>query len=182
MATNVVLLSGGIDSATLVASLVEQGAPVRGLFVDHGQAAAENETASAKAVAEHYDIHLDAITVGGLAFGQGEIRGRNAFLLHTGLLAVAPGATVLLMGIHGGTTYVDCSEPFLQIERRSFDLHTGGEVQIAAPFLGMTKGDVLQVARDLGVPLDSTYSCECGGEPCGACLSCLDRAHLGAFA
>jgi 7-cyano-7-deazaguanine synthase len=182
VAHEVVLLSGGLDSATLVASLTQQGAKVKGLFVDYGQAASQEESRAAKAVAAHYEIALDAISVGGLTFGQGEIRGRNAFLVHTGLLALPSGAAVLMIGIHAGTSYVDCSEPFIEIVTRSFDLHTGGEVQVAAPFLGMTKGDVLALAHDLDVPLDLTYSCECGGEPCGACLSCLDRAHLSAFA
>lgn len=182
MATNVVLLSGGLDSTTLVASLLEQRASVSALFVDYGQAAADNERVSARAVADYYGIPLDVITVSGLAFGEGEIRGRNAFLLHTGLLAAPTGPTVLLIGIHGGTAYVDCSAPFVELERRSFDLHTGGEVQVAAPFLAMSKGDLLQLAHDIGVRFELTYSCERGGQPCGACLSCLDRAYLSAFA
>lgn len=182
MVANVVLLSGGIDSTTLVATLVDDDSSVRAVFIDYGQAAADDESASARLVARHYEIPLEVITVRGMAFGEGEIRGRNGFLLNTALLAARPGATVLHIGIHGGTPYVDCSPSFIEVERRSFDLQTGGTVQIAAPFLAMSKGDVFALARDMGVLIDLTYSCERGGQPCGTCLSCLDRSQLSAFA
>jgi 7-cyano-7-deazaguanine synthase len=182
VADNVVLLSGGVDSATLVASLAAQREPTRCLFVEYGQTAARNEYTSADAVATYYGFPLLAIRLDGLRFGEGEIRGRNAFLLHTGLLALPPGPTVLMIGIHGGTPYVDCAQPFLETHQRSFDLHTEGEVQIAAPFIDMNKGAVLRLAQELDVPLQVTYSCERGGTPCGRCLSCLDRAHISALA
>jgi 7-cyano-7-deazaguanine synthase len=182
VADSVVLLSGGIDSTTLVASLAEQGEPTRCLFVDYGQSAAQDERAAAQSVAAHYGVRLQAIRLRGLSFGEGEIRGRNAFLLHTGLLALPLGPAVLMIGIHGGVPYVDCTEEFLKTQQRSFEVHTEGEVQIAAPFVDMDKGDVLRLAQELDVPLQVTYSCERGGIPCGRCLSCLDRAHISALA
>lgn len=181
MADSVVLLSGGVDSATLVASLTEASNEVSGLFIDYGQSASRDEELAAQAIAAHYEVALRVLKITGLSFGPGEIRGRNAFLLHTALMAIPLRPTVLTIGIHGGVPYVDCGEAFLDIHRQSFALHTDGEVQLSAPFLAMSKGDVLQLARQLSVPVELTYSCERGGAPCEECLSCLDRAYLGAI-
>jgi 7-cyano-7-deazaguanine synthase len=182
VAENVVLLSGGLDSTTVVASLAHQGLPLRGLYIDYGQGARCEEQAASRAIATYYGIPLQEISLEGVCFGGGEIRGRNAFLLHLGLLALPPIPCVLMIGIHSGTTYVDCGPTFLELQQRSFDLHTAGEVQIAAPFIEMSKGEIFRLAQQLSVPLTLTYSCECGGEPCGQCLSCLDRAQADALA
>lgn len=182
MAGAFVLLSGGLDSATLVASLTGDGGKVSALFIDYGQGAAVEEEVAARAVASFYEAPLRLLRLSGLTCGVGEIRGRNAFLLHCALLAAPLEPTVVAIAIHGGVPYVDCGEDFVNLYRDSFALHTGGEIDLAAPFLSMSKGEVLGVALELGVPLDLTYSCERGGTPCGVCLSCLDRAHLDALA
>ena len=66
--------------------------------------------------------------------------------------------------------------------QRSLAFHTGGEVTLAAPFIDVSKGDIYLLARQLGVPIGLTYSCERGGDPCGECLSCKDMELLRALA
>ncbi len=58
VSASIVLLSGGIDSASLLALCTEQGTEVEALFVDYGQRALEPERAAATAVAETYEARL----------------------------------------------------------------------------------------------------------------------------
>ena len=173
-----VLSSGGIDSSTALALALSEGQDVEALFVDYGQAPAAAEDQAAGSVATHYGIERRRLRLEGLSFGSGEIRARNGFLLHVALLAFPRQAGTVVLGIHGGTPYTDCSEPFVDVMRRSFDFHTGGAINVAAPFVAMDKGAVFGIARELGVPVGLTHSCEEGVRPCGVCLSCRDREAL----
>ncbi|HEX6679129.1 MAG TPA: 7-cyano-7-deazaguanine synthase [Gaiellaceae bacterium] len=181
VATSLILLSGGLDSATALAAATRDGASPSGLFIMYGQAAERAERQAAAAIADYYSVSLETLTVTGRRFGEGEIRGRNAFLIHGALLAAEPGPTTMILGIHAGTGYVDCTPEFVGLMQRSLAFHTGGEVTLAAPFVDFSKGDVYALARKLHVPVELTYSCERGGEPCGECLSCRDRELLSAF-
>jgi 7-cyano-7-deazaguanine synthase len=181
-ASDVVLLSGGIDSATALALAVKTKRPLSALFVDYGQASATSERAASAAVALHYRIPHRAMRIADLSFGTGEIRGRNAFLLHVAMLASSNKSGALILAIHSATTYRDCTMEFVDLMQQSLDFHTGGELVVAAPFVAMNKGEIYQVAKRLEVPLQLTYSCEAGNSPCGACLSCIDREALVASA
>ena len=172
------LLSGGIDSAAALALTRDSGAPTSAFFVDYGQASAAREAQASASLAAHYSVPLKTLRCSGLSFGSGEIRGRNAFLAHAALMAFPNDAGVVVIGIHDGTGYRDCSSDFASLVQRSFDFHTGGRIALATPFIGHFKGDVFNIAVKLGVPLELTYSCEAGVTPCGECLSCRDREIL----
>ncbi len=176
--TQLVLLSGGIDSAAALALTAESGSPTSALFVDYGQASAASEAQASASIAAYYSVPLRTLRCSGIAFGQGEIRGRNAFLVHAGLMVFPDNAGVVVLGIHDGTGYRDCSSEFASLVQGSFDFHTGGRIALATPFIDHFKGDVFNIAVKLGVPLDLTYSCEAGVTPCGECLSCRDREIL----
>jgi len=173
-----VLASGGIDSATLIGLVRGEGAPVRALFVDYGQAAASAEEAAVRAICSHFGVCLNVARCEGMRFGAGEVRGRNAFLLQTALLNFSWASGTVLMGIHAGTGYRDCSPLFVELMQRSFEFHTGGSVTVSAPFIDWSKLDVYRLARELGVPIQVTYSCEGGDVVCGTCASCRDREAL----
>jgi 7-cyano-7-deazaguanine synthase len=175
-----ILLSGGVDSATLAALANEHGLRAGALFVGYGQAAYAAERASSRAVAEGYGLPWDEVQLSGLRFGQGEIRGRNAFLVHLALLTLHVPSCVIYLGVHAGTGYRDCSPELIDLIQSSLDFHTGGQVRLAAPFLEVQKADVYALAGSLNVPFELTYSCEAGTTPCGACASCRDRAMLDA--
>lgn len=176
-----VLASGGIDSSTLIGLAVAEDMPVSALFVDYGQAAANGEEAAVQAVCSHFGVCLRTASSRGMTFGGGEIRGRNAFLLHIALMNFSWTSGSVLIGLHAGTGYRDCSPEFVELIRRSFDFHTGGAVDIGAPFIDWSKSDVYRLALEIGVPVDLTYSCEVADAPCGTCASCLDREALGAL-
>jgi 7-cyano-7-deazaguanine synthase len=177
-ATHLVLLSGGIDSSTVLALTLEVGTSTSALFVDYGQAAASSEAKASAAIASHFGVGYQSLRCTGRTFGAGEIRGRNAFLVHTALMTLRQAKAVVVLGIHAGTSYRDCSQSFLELMQRSYDFHTGGQVSLAAPLVDHLKGDVVRLARETGVPVELTYSCEAANEPCGKCLSCRDREEL----
>ena len=82
-----VLVSGGIDSAALLAFYLRERFDVRPLFVDFGQPAAKQELRAARAVCKHYGVRLSIMTVRSrVSFSVGEIPGRNAFLLFAAVL------------------------------------------------------------------------------------------------
>lgn len=178
VSTEVVLFSGGIDSAALAGHLLARGQRPELLFVDYGQRAGPAERDGSQALATHWGLALTEITVGGYSPGDGQIPGRNALLVHLAL-AHRPHTTRFHLGIHAGTGYADCSLEFVELMQRSLDFHTGGETRLSAPFLDLSKADVATLAHTAAVPLDLTHSCEVGAEPCGRCLSCGDREALG---
>jgi 7-cyano-7-deazaguanine synthase len=184
MPFNLVLLSGGIDSATALTVASAGNDETGGLYIDYGQAAAVQERQASVSVARHIGVAYASLTVEGAGqFGVGEIRGRNAFLLHAALLFMRDLSGTVSIAVHAGTGYRDCGPDFVDLMQRSFDFQTGGQVQLATPFLSFTKPEVLRLARSLDVPIDLTYSCEAGKTPpCNQCHSCLDRELIYASA
>ena len=172
------MLSGGIDSATALALACQGDGHASALFIDFGQAAADAEAAAAVAVAAHYGVPLRALECKGLHFSAGEIRGRNAMLAHLALIAHPGESGLVIIGVHAGTKYRDCSPVFVTVVQQSYDFHTDGRLIISAPFVGHEKSGIFDLARQIGVPLALTYSCEDGNVACGRCLSCRDREAL----
>jgi 7-cyano-7-deazaguanine synthase len=175
-----VLLSGGIDSAACLAFLQSQNVFSSCLFINYGQPAAAREYEAASAISEFYKVLLRCVTVSGFRkWGVGFVPGRNAFLLHTALMAADFPNGMIALGIHSGTSYVDCSDYFLRQVQSSFDVYTEGRISVTAPFLNWTKQEIGAYCRNAAVPLELTYSCELGLEKaCGRCLSCIDRGFL----
>lgn len=168
-----VLLSGGFDSATVLAAAVADGVEAHTLFVDYGQGAHEQEMTAARAIACHYGAEHGRLRVEGLDVRAGEIKGRNAALCAIALAAVPTPATIAI-GIHRGSPYWDCGEGFLSSMQALADGYTNGELQFSAPLLDLVKPEIYALGEELSVPAELTYSCERGGAPCGACASCLD--------
>ena len=175
-----VLLSGGIDSAACMRFLQAKGYAVRALFVDYGQTAANCEHQAAEALAKKHRCPFEFVKLGSsLPFGTGELVGRNAFLIFSALFVLRGAPGLLVIGLHSGTTYYDCSESFIDLADRLVREHTDGRVQVVAPFASWTKKDVFRYFVECGLSLAETYSCEAGVlNGCGECLSCLDRQVL----
>jgi 7-cyano-7-deazaguanine synthase len=175
-----VLVSGGIDSAALLAFYVRRRFNVQALFVDFGQPAAKQELFAARAVCKHYGVRLSIMSVKSQAvFSVGEIAGRNAFLVLAAILVCGTQPGMIAIGIHEGSPYYDCSEGFLKGIQTVIDGYAAGKIRVVAPFLNWSKQTIWEFCKKVGVPVDSTYSCEKGGvRPCGRCLSCKDREAL----
>ncbi|GAB4255231.1 MAG: hypothetical protein Kow00129_16130 [Thermoleophilia bacterium] len=131
-----VLVSGGIDSAALLAFYLRERFDVRPLFVDFGQPAAKQELRAARAVCKHYGVRLSIMTVRSqVTFSVGEIPGRNAFLVFAALLVCDMRPGVIAIGIHEGPPYYDCTEGFLKSIQAVVDGYAAGRIKVAAPFL-----------------------------------------------
>ena len=176
--SDLVLCSGGIDSATLAAQLRNVGDKPELCFIDYGQPAAGGEFRSVCSIAKNLGLSVLRTHVAGLDVpGKGEITARNLMLI-TLALAVRPSARSISLGIHAGTGYRDCSREFVDLIQKVLDFHRDGTCRLVAPFIDWSKADVLALAIVLDVPIDLTHSCESGNEPCGSCRSCRDREVL----
>lgn len=119
--------------------------------------------------------------------GQGEpvstyVPFRNGlFLSSAASMALSLGCEAVYYGAHhddaAGNAYPDCSIEFVEAMNRAIVEGTGGELRLEAPFVRLTKADIVREGLALGVPYELTWSCYEGGEaPCGVCATCLDRA------
>jgi 7-cyano-7-deazaguanine synthase len=178
-----VLLSGGLDSTAVLHFYLSERRPVIAMFVDYGQAAAEQERRASQAVCRRCGVSLlQRVVSGAVIKGQGEIPMRNAFLLALAAMERPDTVWGVATGIHAGTAYADCSEGFAALMQQiaRFD---NRPVDVLNPFLAWTKHDVLSYCEANDVPTALTYSCERGQvPPCGSCLSCRDRKDFDARA
>lgn len=172
----IVLFSGGVDSTAALFFYKNQNYNVTALYIDYGQVASNREYRAAKIISKKLKIKLKKIVCEGYSFkNNGEIKGRNAFLLLAGLMKFSNDANILALGVHSGTPYFDCSPAFIKKMQKIFDGYTSGAVQIGAPFLNWNKANIWSYCRQEKIPLSLTYSCELGRkQPCGRCLSCAD--------
>src|SRR4051812_42930731 len=103
-----VLLSGGIDSAACAVFYIKLGYKVSALHVDYGQLARLKERGAARAVAEYLRVPLDVVSIRtARKKADGEIIGRNAFLISLALQEVGTSSQLLAIGVHSGTRYCD---------------------------------------------------------------------------
>jgi len=176
----IVLLSGGIDSACCVKYYLESGIDVRCLYINFGQTAIKREISSAKAVSKHFKVPLDIVSIDlSKNFGIGEMKGRNGMFFLLALMKYPNHNGLISIGIHEGVNYYDTKKGFLDSMQGIVDQYTSGNIKIDAPFLNWSKKMVYDYAINKNLPIDLTYSCECGElTPCGQCASCLDRKGL----
>lgn len=102
------------------------------------------------------------------------------FLSSAASIALSHGCSKIMYGAHAddaaGAAYPDCSLDFVNAMNQAIYLGSGNQLTIEAPFVSLTKADVVKKGLELGVPYDLTWSCYEGGEkPCGKCGTCIDR-------
>ncbi len=175
-----VLLSGGLDSTCCLAFYLELGRSIEAIHVDYGQPAAEQELLAAERLAVHYSIGLRKVSWNGLEKKTvGSIPGRNAFFVISALMEKPDSVRTIVLGIHAGTTYSDCSRDFIRSLSGVLDHYAHPRVSIGVPFIEWRKADIFAYSQSRSIPIDLTYSCELGGaRPCGSCVSCVDRQEL----
>lgn len=103
------------------------------------------------------------------------------FLSSAASIALSKDCGVIYYGAHSddaaGNAYPDCSAVFNDAMNTAIYEGSGRQIKIEAPFVGMTKAEVVKTGLELGVPYELTWSCYEGGEkPCGVCGTCIDRA------
>ncbi|MBI3547770.1 MAG: 7-cyano-7-deazaguanine synthase QueC [Elusimicrobia bacterium] len=201
----VVLLSGGMDSATCLWRAVANGHAPVALSVDYGQRhareirSARDLAAACGAPLHELSVRLPWLAVSSLVdsrkrlpdvplakIGRGGVPStyvpaRNTVLLSLAAsLAESVGAKRIFFGANAldYSGYPDCRPAFTRAFERALDLGTReGGIKIEAPLLRLDKAQIVRLAVRLGVPLSLTWSCYKGGAvPCGRCDSCKLRA------
>jgi 7-cyano-7-deazaguanine synthase len=202
----VVLLSGGLDSATVAAMAIDDGEEVIALTVDYGQKnvrelRSAEHLVGAMGIREHLTIEADLggwccsdLMRGASSPGDGEppdgasphryyVPGRNAVLLAMALsLAEARDAGTVHLGFTAADLhYPDTQQPFLDAFGSVAALLSPPgrpSTKLVAPLIGKHKVAIVAIALDLGVPIEETWSCYgCGEAHCGACNACRVRDH-----
>ena len=157
-ASVLILLSGGIDSTACIEYYLSRNFAVSALFVDYGQKNSEEELSAAIAISDHYSISLKCLTISNCITQDGYVPARNALLLCLALMNFDAKCGIIALGIHSGTSYVDCSSDFDNTMQQVFDLYTEGRIRIDAPFLNWTKHEIWDYAQMHHVPLHLTHS------------------------
>lgn len=199
----VLLLSGGVDSTTLLAELAGRGMRVVALTFEYGQrhgaeVLAAAELARAYNVAEHLcvRVQLPGASASALLFDgprlptydgalptgpvETYVPMRNLiFISHAASLAEARGIGRVLVGFNrdDATNYWDCSAAFVERANAVLALSSFGRVRVEAPLIALSKAEVVARARALGVPTERTISCyqPADGSACNRCLACRLR-------
>jgi 7-cyano-7-deazaguanine synthase len=174
------LLSGGIDSCALVHYYLSKNYKVKALHFDYGQPSKSSERQAVESIAKHYKIDVQVATLGfSLNQRNGEFIGRNSLFIFIAANLLPVDVSKISIGIHSSTPYYDCSQSFIEDCKNILDGYFAGSVIIEAPFINFTKAQIYEYCVREGVPINLTYSCERGyEEPCGECLSCIDRSVL----
>jgi len=171
------LLSGGLDSATLLASRQDISLC---LFVDYGQEQLDSEADAVSNLAGALSRRLAEVATitipGDPAPYTFNLPGRNTILVTLGAAAAkANGLDGVLMGINADdhACYPDCRPEWVAAMNEVLRL---SELPLLeAPFLFLAKADILKIARDSGLDVSLTTSCYEGNE-CGKCGACEVRA------
>ncbi len=108
---------------------------------------------------------------------------RNGLFLSTAAsIALSKDCGVIYYGAHAddaaGNAYPDCSESFNNAINDAIYIGSGNQLRVEAPFVKLTKAEVVKIGLELNVPYKYTWSCYEGGDkPCGVCGTCIDRAE-----
>lgn len=193
----VILVSGGMDSTTLMYLFVHQKVDFIPLFINYGQHCVEKEYRTLLSVIpDSYYNKIEMIDVSSIYKHSKSRFIVPADLWEDNIVAedlYIPYRNVLLLTIAAsyaqtiGESYVysafinsnhakeiDCSSTF-------FDSLEGllseyGSVRIEMPFRDMSKYEVARLGIELQAPIGKTFSCQASPNiPCGACPNCVDR-------
>lgn len=199
-----VVMSGGLDSATLACSLTHQGHTVGGFSVNYGQRHKKElyyaRMLCRKLEVKHYEIdlrQLGALLPGGSltdehvqvphghyqedTMKQTVVPNRNMVLLSlAAAVAIANGYEAVAYGAHAGdhAIYPDCRPEFIRTMCTAFLQCDWNMLFLLTPFAHLTKSQIVQEGIRVGVPFEWTWTCYEGSlRPCLKCGSCTERAE-----
>jgi 7-cyano-7-deazaguanine synthase len=201
----VVLVSGGMDSATAVYEAMDRGYDPLFLHASYGQRTEDREFRCARELAGIVDadefLHVEtehlaqigasSLTDEGIVVPEADVENeaiptsyvpfRNDNLLSMATsYAEAREVSARFVGAHSEdfAGYPDCRPEFFEAFQRVVDVGTKPEtdVSVEAPFVEWSKTDIVEHGLELGVPYAHTWSCYRAEEPaCGTCDSCAFR-------
>ena len=197
-----VLLSGGVDSSTLLYSLHQKAWECYPLTVDYGQRhrrelLAALDVCSRLGLGDRYkclDLRSLSSLIHSALHGFGEIP-EGHYTDKSQEATISPNRNMILLSIAAGyaqtlratnvayaahsndrTIYPDCRPEFIRSVGETIELGTGGAVELKESFTDFTKAGIVKLGIVLGVPYELTWSCYVGGDrPCLRCGTCLER-------
>jgi len=198
----VILFSGGMDSTTLLYSLLDSGNDVYALGVNYGQRHARELIAAseiAKKAGIPYEIadlrsianliNTSSLTNKNIPVPEGHyeansmkitiVPNRNMILLSVAAgWAITLKATEIAYAAHAGdhAIYPDCRPEFIAAMVNAIQLADDLQVKLSTPFKTFSKADICKLGNKLRVPFDLTWSCYKGQDKhCGKCGTCIER-------
>jgi 7-cyano-7-deazaguanine synthase len=197
----VVLLSGGLDSATVLAMARAQGFDAYCLSLDYGQRhraelVAAGRVAQALGAAGHRTISLDLRAFGGSALTDSAIDvptggvaegipvtyvpARNTIMLSLSLAwAEVLGANAIFCGVNAVdySGYPDCRPEYIRAFEAMANLATkaaveGAKLTVHAPLIDLSKAGIIRAGTQLGVDYALTVSCYQADDDGRACGVC----------
>ena len=198
-----VLLSGGLDSAVLLADVARRDGPARvqPVYVSVGLAWEAEERAIIERLLRARPFH-GLHPVVSLRFDMGDVypathwairgeppgfdtpdedvylEGRNVVLLtKAAIFAARARLTRVVIGPLAGNPFPDATPAFFDAMARALSLGLDTTIAIDAPYADRHKADVIRVGQSLGVPLELTLSCmqPVQSMHCGKCSKCRER-------
>ena len=200
MKNSVIIVSGGMDSITLLYDHKDEIA--LGISFDYGSNHNAREIPYAKMHCErlgirHITINLyfmhqyfkssllegaDAIPEGHYADDNMKstvVPFRNGIMLSIAIgIAESNNLDQVFIANHGGdhTIYPDCRPEFINAIDGAATAGTYNNVRVVAPYTNITKGEIASIGKRLGIDYTETWSCYKGGEKhCGKCGTCVER-------
>lgn len=197
----VILLSGGLDSTTVLAMARDAGFDIRALTIFYGQRNHIELRASERIVkyfniSDHKILHLDLRLMGGSALTDNiEVPTHDMSLASTVPLTYVPARNTIMLSlalgyaevsdaddiffganIHDYSGYPDCRPNYISAFENMANLATkratqGRPVRIHAPLVNFSKAEIIKRGLALGVPYELTHSCYAPVEDL-ACANC----------
>ncbi len=196
----IILLSGGLDSVTVLAMAKQQGYSIYALSFDYGQKH-NAELASAHRIAQNYQVLEHKVITLGLGSISGSaltdealtvpvtpqegipvtyVPARNTIFLSFALgWAEVIDAHDIFIGVNAVdySGYPDCRPKFIEAFQALANLATkagveGHEIKVHAPLINMSKGEIILQGTQLGVDYAKTVSCYAASPEGFACGEC----------
>lgn len=201
----ILLLSGGIDSTTLLAKLSSENYEVVAVSFNYGQKHKielnyAKKNAEKYGVNKHHIIELDKIlfkssalvnreidiaTYENKELSEGQVNAyvpfRNLLFISTALsLAETININEVYLGFNSddNLNFWDCRIDF--VEKINAISTSNTSIQIKTPFINLSKAEIVKLARLLNVDLNNTITCyqPNGVTECGVCLSCITKSNV----
>lgn len=176
--TTLHLLSGGLDSVTLLHEMVDSGAKVHALLFDYRQRHRQ-ELLLATHHAKQRNVPWTTVelpSLGGLTEQSWIVPNRNAIFLSVAVnVACQIQAERVTIGCNADDAdYVpDCRADFIAAMNHAVR-SAGYHVEIVAPYISTRKWEIGAKAKEMGIRSHEIWTCYAGGEtPCGKCMACV---------
>lgn len=198
----ILIISGGMDSTTLLYDLKNRGHEIKALSFNYGQRHKKEisyaKRSCRKLGVPHCVVNLSAISklisnsalTGNIDVPEGHYQSKNM------KVTIVPNRNMIMLSIaigyaenlqydcvaianHAGDHYIypDCRPEFIEILNNASNLGTVNHIKIYAPYTNITKTDISKIGATLGINYSTdTWTCYKGEEnPCGKCGSCIER-------